>query len=269
MANSNAQFLSDLSAFERSINGCREVLGEGTLLVAPLPDCAEIPICYEITAPTGAAISDTTIDLQVTAPAGTQEVDLFEGRLIYMSGGEILTVTEAAVINDAGVTPVSVEALTVGVAAAETADAFNSNEVCSISSMPISLNIQTQNNKTLKDGIQGTVTKTSIQPQLNIEFFLRTDDDGFWNEGLIYDSGHEDLRFYGMSIRLNGRQTYWGPMEVTALDFADQVEQLQTGTATITLQPRWYEAKEFSRLTTAQQTALNNIRQLFGLSQLV
>jgi hypothetical protein len=264
---SNAQFLADLALFDRSAaQGCREVLGEGRLLVVPLEDCAREPVCYTVEVDT-AALGDTSVTLTVTVPAAPQEINIYRGEVLTFPSGTVVT-TQDATITDAGVV-VTVEPLAQAFAAAETTEVFSVYDVCSLSSLPISHNIGTENNKVLKDGIQGSSTKTNVQPSSNIEGFLRVDDDGLWSPGLIFDSARSDVIFYGAMLRLNERQMYWGPFEVTAFDMSDQVEQLQKFTATITLQAGWSTAPQFDYLTTAEQDALNRIRNLFGLSTLV
>lgn len=264
---SNAQYLADLALFDNSQTmGCREVLGEGRLLLVPLPDCIRQPICYTIEAPTGAAAGDVSIDLQVTVPVAPQSVNLFQGEVLTFPSGTVV-VTETTTVTDT-LTPVPIELVVTPIAAAETTEVFSVFDVCSLSSLPISHNIGTENNKVLKDGIQGSTTKTNVQPSSNIEGFLRVDDDGLWGDGLIFDSSISDVIFYGIMLRLNDRQAYWGPMEITAFDVSDQVEQLQKFTATITFQAGWSTAKEFSYLTAVEAAALNRVRALFGVAPL-
>ena len=160
---SNAQFLADLSLFDRSTAmGCREVLGEGRLLLVPLPDCIREPICYTVEA-AAAAQDAVSIDLTITVPAADAEVNVYQGEVITFASGASVTLTQDAVLTNVAST-VTVEPIAdaAGVAAADTSEVFSVYELCSVSSLPISHNIGTENNKVLKDGIQGSTTKTCL-----------------------------------------------------------------------------------------------------------
>jgi len=103
---------------------------------------------------------------------------------------------------------------------------------------------------------------------MNLEGFLRVADSALWEPGGIFDSSLSDVQFYGAVLRLNGRQIYFGPMEVTSFDLSDQVETLQKYTATIQLQPGWRVTPEFSYIDAANRPAINRIRNLFQLPSL-
>lgn len=269
-----ADYLSDLRVFERSLESCEEILGEGRLLVAPLPTCASEPLLYTIELTTALAGSETSADLQVQAPAG-ESIMVKAGQVLQFpeSGGTgnfiALTVVTDALLNDTAPVAVEVETVSGAVDINATVEIFNSYEVVGISSMPLDFQIGTEDVKALRDGIQGKTTKTNIAPQLSIEFFLRADDAGFWTEGLVYTSGTTNRRFYGISLRLNEGQFITGQMETTALTFQDQTSQTQKGTGTIVLQPVWYESTYFDFMSTPEREAYQDIRRIWALAEYV
>jgi hypothetical protein len=273
-SSSSAQFLSDLAVFDNfQSQNCRESLGEGQFLVAPLPNCIREPEIVDIHIATAVAVGELTAEIQIdpACPVGTT-VNLYKGATLTFPAG-VLVLTQDVELTVGASATVTVELTTAAITdtatdATQIAPVFSVYDLCSVSSLPIAHNIGTENNKVLKDGLQGSTTKTVVSPSMNIEGFLRVTDAALWEPGGIFDSSLSDVQFYGAVLRLNGRQIYFGPMEVTSFDLSDQVETLQKYSATIQLQPGWRVTPEFSYIETANQPAINRIRNLFQLPTL-
>ncbi len=273
-----ADYLSNVAEFEEALESCDQLLGEGSLYAAPLADCAEYPTLYTIAVATAAvAAADETVDLQLTAPVPGSLVlrrgDVLSFELAATPGTYVeLTLTADVTVTDTAAVTADIEPAPAAVALADEACAFQRYEFCGVKNMPLDFNIQTEDVKLLKDGIQGSTTKTDIQPQMGIEFLLRFDDAGLWGsngDATVFGSALNNVRFYAFSLRLNGEQFITGPCETTALSFQNQTAQIQKGTATLTYQPTWYTGPIRSFMSTAQQDAYNAIRRLWLLPAIV
>lgn len=265
------QYLTNVKAFEKEILSCEEILGEGRLLVAPLDGCNKYPTFYTVQSTLALTTTSTSASLQLTAPVpGTLKLQAGDV-LSFVVGAAFVEITLAAsaTITDTAPVVVAIELPTAAVTANAIAECYQRFDFIGLKTLPLDFQIGTEDVKILKDGIQGKTTKTNISPQMGVEFLLRIDDLGFWNEGLVYDSATTNRRFYGMRLALNEQYFITGPMETTALSFQDQTAQIQKATGTIVLQPTWYEGRIYASQTTAQKAAYNAIRRLWLLPALV
>jgi hypothetical protein len=265
------QYLGQLKTFEKDLLSCEEILGEGRLLVAPLDGCNKYPTFYTVRCTAPLTTTSTVALLDLTAPVpGT--LKLAQGDVLSFLVGAVyveVTVAAAATVTDTAPVSVSIEAPTAAVTANALSEAFQRFEFIGLKTLPLDFQIGTEDVKILRDGIQGKTTKTNISPQMGVEFLLRLDDKGFWENGLVYDSATTNRRFYGLALRLNDQHYITGPMETTALSFQDQTAQIQKATGTIVLQPTWYEGRIYALQTVPQKAAYNAIRRLWMLPALV
>jgi hypothetical protein len=267
----NMSFVQELRTFDRSLESCGDILGEGRLFLAPLPRCLTTPQEYTLEVDGAVDVDDEEIDLQVSAPATPEdeEVYLQAGRLLYFGATTVEVAQDAVLLVGGPAVTVSILPAEATIADGSTTDIINVLEVVGISNMPLDFASQTENNKKLRDGIQGSIIKTSITPAINAELFFRFDDDGFWQRGFLYDGGVSNSRVYAISLRGNERHGIYGPVEVQSVSFQSQVEQLQKVTAQLSYVPTWYEHRVFDYLSAGERTAVNNIRELVGLPALV
>ena len=270
-------YLSDVGQFEAALQSCEEILGEGRFLVAPLEGCDKYPTIYAIESDAAVLINATSIALQLLTPlAGSitlRQGDVLSFELSASPGTyvEVTLAADATVTTGAAVT-VATERIPAAIPAASVAEVFQRFEFIGLKTMPLDFQIGTEDVKTLPDGIQGKTTKTNIQPQMGVEFLLRLDDLGFWgtpDANGVFQSALSNVRFYGLSLRLNGNQFITGPCETTALSFQDQASQIQKATGTIVYQPKWYTGTIYGQMSVAQKAAFNNIRRLWSLPAIV
>jgi hypothetical protein len=264
-------YLGQLKNFEKELLSCEEILGEGRLLVAPLDGCSKYPTFYTVKCTAALTTADTTALLQLTAPVpGTLKLSPGDVLSFLVSSAYVeVTVAAAATITDTAPVSVSIEAPAAAVTLNALAEAYQRFEFIGLKTLPLDFQIGTEDVKILRDGIQGKTTKTNISPQMGVEFLLRLDDLGFWEQGLVYDSATTNRRFYGLALRLNEQHFITGPMETTALSFQDQTAQIQKATGTIVLQPTWYEGRIYALQSVAQKAAYNAVRRLWMLPALV
>lgn len=272
-----ADYLTSLGEFEVALQSCEEILGEGRFLVAPLDGCEKYPTIYTIESTAAVTANDTSVSLQLTSPTpGTLMVrqgDVLSFELAATPGTYVeVTLAADATITDTAAVVVATEAVPAAIAANDVACAFQRFEFIGLKNMPLDFQIGTEDVKVLSDGIQGKTTKTNVQPQMGVEFLLRLDDKGFWGDSdndVVFQSALNNVRFYGLSLRLNGEQFITGPVETTALSFQDQASQIQKATGTLVFQPTWYTGTIFQNMSTEQQDAYNAIRRLWSLPEKV
>lgn len=265
-----ANYLTDVGEFQEALLSCEEILGEGRFLVAPLEGCDKFPTIYEIENTSAVLANATSISLELAA-TGTlvlRQGDVLSFELAVPGTYAEVTLAADATVTAAAPVVVATEVITTPIPINSVACVFQRYEFIGLKSMPLDFQIGTEDVKVLSDGIQGKTTKTNVQPQMSVEFLLRLDDRGFWGSSTangVFQSGLNNIRFYGLSLRLNDNQFITGPCETTALSFQDQASQIQKGTGTIVFQPTWYTGTIASQMSTTQLAAYNGIRRLWSL----
>jgi hypothetical protein len=257
-------FESDSALFRTSSDGCGSQFADGRLILAPLVNCGDSPIVYTLV-PAVTAINATSVNVTVTGATATTTVYLMKGRVIQFGAVSAVVATTTKLVGVAA-QPVPVEPLTAALTAADVATVFSALEVISLSNMPIDYQSQTESSDKLRDGTQSDMDVTKISAQSAIEGFIRSDDAGFWTQGFGFTSATGILSLYGIMTTASDKIHHWGKLQFHGLQMPNQAASLKKFTSTIQWKPPYYPAGHADYATTAQKTALNNVRTLFGLA---
>lgn len=246
--------------FVQQIVSCNEYYAAGSILkVAALPDCANEPILKTLSN-TGAASAG---DEQITLTAATgEEVDLEKGSKLNFAA-EVVTVTEDALVTDAGVL-VNVEELTVGLADGDTVQTYGMLKILSPTSLPPQSSAETTDRTDLSFGLQSSEVKTAVGLTMSVGFISRPDDKGFWT--IVHPADQSTVDIYALSVV--GGEHIFGRAKVMNLSITAERKTILEGTFDLNFQPPFARTRPYEYLSASERQALNTLRANAGMSQL-
>jgi hypothetical protein len=256
--------LTDL--FIPKISNCQEIANAGSsLLITPLPNCAEEPITYAVEADAAVAALGTTLLLNVLTPTST--FTLRKGSRLYFGANYVTVQTETVVSTAGSPNTVPIEPAVAAIAVNATATTWGSLKVLSPTALPIDNASQMVNRTDLSNGLQGSETKTKVMMTSQCEVITRPDDKAYW--GVIFPAAQSDNDIYAVLIRGTDQRHAFGRAKVSNANEGGQIEEINRVTFTLNFQTPFASPSLFDYLTVPEQTAVNNLRRLSGLAPLV
>jgi hypothetical protein len=251
--------------FVPDISNCREINNAGSsLLVAPLPLCAEEPIVYSVEADAAVAVNATSLALNVLTPLA---VFVLRKGSVLAFGANRVTVTADTQVSTAGSpNTVPIEPAIAAIAANATADIWGALKVLSPTNLPIDNASQMVNRTDLSNGLQGAETKTKVMMTSQCEVITRPDDRAYWD--FVFKAAQSDVDIYALLIRGNDLRHAYGRAKVSNLNEGGQIEEINRVTFTLNFQAPYASPSLFDYLDTAEQTTLNTVRRYAGLAPL-
>lgn len=253
-------------AFQFDFENCNEINNAGsalyvTNLVCPNDEPAEV----SLVSAAGAAAGDETIT--VTNPLTT---------IIYLRRGGILHFGTVGAFNIAVVdedvalapnadTAVAVAPLPAAIPGGDAALTYGLQRVLSPINIPTNFTAQEENRTDLSTGIKGSMVKTKVEANFSITVFNNIQDRALWES--IFPAAQSDRSIYALVVRSSGVHTF-GRALVSNWNDDGNVESLSKPQFEIKFQGEWAGTSPFVYLTPEQQTALNSVRRLAGLTEL-
>lgn len=253
--------------FVPPIVNCSSILNAGSALyVTKLVNCADEPLTYTITSTVAIALNGTTATLQVTTPStvGTQ-VRLRAGSVLQFGAASIKLASNALITTTA--TPVTIEPAAAAVAINATATTWGMLQLLSPTDLPIDNQSQSVNRTDLSYGLQGSEVKTKVMMSSQIAIIARPDDRAYWD--VIFPAAHSSQDIYALIVRGGDSRHAFGKVQVSNLTDPGVIEDFSKPTFQLSFQAPFAAPTLFPYLSTAEQTALNSVRNLAGLPSIV
>jgi hypothetical protein len=255
--------LTDL--FVPSISNCREISNAGSsLLITPLPSCAEEPLVYALEADAAVALLATSIAINVLTP--TAVLTLRKGSRIAFGANYVVVTADTVVSTVSSPTLVPIEPAVNAIAANATASIWGALKVLSPTNLPIDNASQMVNRTDLSNGLQGAETKTKVMLSSQCEVITRPDDTAYWD--FVFRAAQNDADIYALLIRGNDLRHVYGRAKVSNLNEAGQIEEINRVTFTLNFQTPFASPTLFQYLTVPEKAQLNLVRQYAGLAPL-
>lgn len=242
-------------------DSCNQILNSNTFMhVVAFPCGSDNPASIELTVDTSIILGDESIDLSTTAPNG---VKLRKNSVInFVTAGEIV-VTQTTLVTTG--TTVPIEAAPAPVTDTDTANVWGMLSVLSPTNIPLNVEASEVDRTDLTYALQGSMVKAKIEVNNQVSTIGRKDDEALYS--LIFNRTFNDTRLY-VVFEYSDDTHAFGPAEFVGWNRDGNVSEITRPQFTCKLQAPFAIAEPYTYLSTAKQTALNNMRSLAGLPQL-
>jgi len=257
-------FQTDSKIFSLQNDGCGTQLADGRMVLAPLENCAKVPTIYTLV-PAAAAAAAESVTVTITGATASTVVWLDQGRILKFGANEVVVASRTKLTGIAA-QAIPVEPLANAILITDTASAISALEVVSVTDMPITFASETENSDVLSAGLQGDMDVTKIRLSSQMSLFVRDDDAAIWEEGFGFSSGTGIVTLYAFISHADDSLALWGPVQFHGFEIANTSASLKKISTTVQFKPTWYRTTKFAFLAPAAKTALNNVRNQFGLA---
>ena len=253
-------------AFQFDFENCNEINNAGsalyvTNLVCPNDEPAEVTLNSAAGVTTGAE------SITVTNPL-TTEMYLRRGGILHFGTAPnfvAVVVDEDVTLAPNADTAVAIAPAPADIAAGTSAITYGLQRVLPPINIPTNLTAQEENRTDLSTGLKGSMVKTKIEANFSITVFNNVSDRALWQS--IFPSAQSDRSIYALVVRSSGVHTF-GRALVSNWNDDGNVESLSKPQFEIKFQGQWAATSPYRWLTADQQTSLNAVRRLAGLTEL-
>lgn len=250
-------------AFLSTETNCNEILNTGSALYIQRLVCPNLE----------PNVVTFTVDAEALADAETLDLTHDSADTQYLRRGAILTFgLETAVValdteipTGAAAVSVPVEALEATIVASATSESWVMQRLLSPINIPTNVEAQEENRTDLSSGLRGSMVKTKIEHNPQVSAFANISDRALYD--IILEASLSDNEVYVLIVRSSGVHSF-GRALISGWNDDGATESLSKPQFTIKYQGNWSVTKPYVYMTPEQQTAVNELRALSGLSQL-
>ena len=174
---------------------------------------------------------------------------------------ETLIITADTLVTTA--TSVPIEALTVAIPDTDTAETWGMLALLSPTNIPFNIEASEVNRTDLTYGLQGSMVKSKIEVNNQISTIGRKDDQALYD--YFFGASYTDQRIYTI-FEYSDDTHGFGQSEIIGWNRDGNIEEITRPQFTAKLQAPFGIAKPFKWETLENQTSLNDMRKLAGLS---
>jgi len=249
--------MSYANTFQSNTYPANTVPTEGSLfLVGYLSGLNPEPSVKTITVGGTPSQGDETLDITSDA-----EVTLRKGAVLHFSSGDPVTVaTEADVAASA---TIDVEPLSASPPSGD-AETWGLTRVLSPTALPLSGESNTVDRKDYSFGLQGQEVKTRIDLSSSVEIINQESDKAY--HSIILPASMQSNNIFGMIV--TGTEHAWGPVQINSISDDNAMEEISRPSFDVMYQSPWARVGAYSQLSATEQTNLNEVRKLAGLTTL-
>lgn len=239
---------------------CNEILNSGTVvLVAPLIDCANLPIVHTITVgAAGVAVDEESVAMTTDIVGGTR---LRQGTVLYF-GSDTLVVTADVLVDNTTATPVPIEPATAAIAAGSLARTWALQKILSPTNVPLNIEATTVDRTDL-ESFQGSMVKTlnNFKPQISSIASLK--DRALYD--VVFEGANSTVDVFA-HIVYSSTQSAIGRALVSGFNSDGQQAEIQRPQFTLEFQGKDYTVtKPWIYESPELQAAINEDMKLSGL----